>query len=98
MKFFFSLPILSQMSILYFVIINISTFFYFGIDKIKARIAARRVSERTLWALMLLGGSLGALLGMYYFRHKTQKASFQAVVVFILLLQTAMIFLFFAHV
>ncbi|PIY93291.1 MAG: DUF1294 domain-containing protein, partial [Candidatus Magasanikbacteria bacterium CG_4_10_14_0_8_um_filter_32_14] len=60
----------------YFVLINFITFITFGIDKGKAINNNRRVSEKTLWVMSLLGGSLGALLAMKTFRHKTKKLSF----------------------
>lgn len=47
-----------------------------GMDKASARKGGRRISERTLLLTALVGGSLGLLLGMILFRHKTRKASF----------------------
>lgn len=73
--------------VLYGIFISIITFFYFGWDKIRAELGKRRVSERMLWILTLLGGSLGALAGMHFFRHKTKKLSFQAVLVIIFAVQ-----------
>lgn len=68
--------------------INILTFFYFGFDKIQSqREGRRRISERGLWTLSLLGGSPGALLAMKFFRHKTKKISFQLILVVICLIQ-----------
>lgn len=63
------------------------TFFYFGWDKMSAAKDWRRIRERTLWILMILGGSVGGLLGMRIFRHKTRKLSFQVVVAVILMAQ-----------
>ena len=48
------------------------TFTVYGVDKAKARRGAWRVPEKTLFLLPLLGGSVGALLGMLVFRHKTK--------------------------
>ncbi|OGH73998.1 MAG: hypothetical protein A3C90_02175 [Candidatus Magasanikbacteria bacterium RIFCSPHIGHO2_02_FULL_51_14] len=90
---FLSLPLLSQILLVYFIAVNVVSFFYFGLDKLKAELGSRRVSERRLWALALLGGSLGAFLGMNFFRHKTQKASFQAILLLIFLVQIAVVFL-----
>ncbi|MCF6277018.1 MAG: DUF1294 domain-containing protein [Candidatus Magasanikbacteria bacterium] len=86
-KWFLDHTLLAQISIIYLVIINIATFFYFGLDKIKASLAQRRISEKKLWTLSLIGGSLGGLLGMYFFRHKTKKLSFQVVIGIILATQ-----------
>ena len=91
-QYFLQLPILTQILILYLLAINVITFFFFGIDKIKARSGKRRVSEKRLWMLSLIGGSLGALLGMKYFRHKTKKLSFQAGFAVILILQGVLVY------
>ena len=91
---FFDLPTLVQGGILYLVILNITTFFYFGIDKFKAHKKYRRIPEKPLWILSLIGGSPAALLAMKFFRHKTKKNSFQAVIILILALQIGLIFFF----
>jgi uncharacterized membrane protein YsdA (DUF1294 family) len=93
--FFIQLPLLTQIIIGYFVFINILTFFYFGIDKIKARGGKRRVSEKKLWILSLIGGSIGALLGMHYFRHKTKKISFQFILALVIFIQLGIAYLLF---
>jgi uncharacterized membrane protein YsdA (DUF1294 family) len=59
------------------VVYNLVVFIVYGIDKASARANARRVPEKTLLLLALCGGSIGALLGMSFFRHKTRKGSFQ---------------------
>lgn len=69
--------------------INIFSFLLFGFDKWRAHRRGRRVPEMTLYLVTLLGGSLGSLLGMYTFRHKTSKTSFQIVIALILLIQIA---------
>ena len=51
----------------------------YGIDKRRARTGDRRIPEKTLQFLALVGGWPGALLGQQVFRHKTQKLSFQLV-------------------
>jgi uncharacterized membrane protein YsdA (DUF1294 family) len=85
MKWFFELSILVQIFSIYFVVINSITFFAYGFDKMKSRGDGRRTPEKTLWLLTLLGGSPAALLAMHYFRHKTKKLSFQAVLFLLLL-------------
>ena len=77
---------------LWLVLINLVTFLVFGWDKFKAKYkekhpAARRVPERTLFLLAILGGSLGALLGMRVWRHKTLHRSFRVGIPAILALQ-----------
>jgi len=73
--------------IVYFTLINLITFVTFGLDKSKSINNSRRISEKTLWTMSLVGGSLGALLSMKMFRHKTKKLSFQAMMAVILVVQ-----------
>lgn len=61
---------------LYLFVINVCAFLVYGLDKLKAKRSARRIPEKTLFALAFLGGGLGALCGMYIFRHKTKHKSF----------------------
>ncbi len=77
---------------LWLVLINVITFFVFGADKLQARRkekkeSVRRVPEKTLFLLSALGGSVGALLGMRVFRHKTLHKAFRFGVPLILALQ-----------
>jgi uncharacterized membrane protein YsdA (DUF1294 family) len=77
--------------------INIITFAVYNIDKGKARWGKRRVPEKILWTLAILGGSPGALLAMHMFRHKTQKISFQAILSIILALQLLLFYIVFRN-
>lgn len=61
---------------IYVLFINLLAFATFGYDKDCARNGKRRISEKTLFTEAILGGSLGALLGMYIFHHKTRKTRF----------------------
>ena len=70
--------------------INLVTFAVYGADKRRARRGAWRVPERTLFLLPLLGGSVGALLGMRVFHHKTKHWYFVWGVPAILLAQLAL--------
>lgn len=77
---------------IWLVFINVVTFFVFGLDKWKAKRkekkgTVRRVPEKTLLLLAALGGSVGALLGMKVWRHKTLHAAFRFGVPLILVLQ-----------
>src|SRR5882724_8046941 len=54
-------------------------FVAYGLDKRRAILGGRRVPERTLHLLALLGGWPGALLGQRQFRHKTKKVPFRVV-------------------
>ena len=51
-------------------------FLAMGIDKWKAKRGAWRIPEQTLLSLVLLGGGIGGIAGMYTFRHKTKKPRF----------------------
>ncbi len=72
------------------LVINLATFAVYGADKRRARRGAWRVPERTLLLLPLLGGSIGALLGMRVFHHKTKHWYFVWGVPAILLAQLAL--------
>ena len=56
----------------FFGIMSIITFFLYGIDKLKAKLNAWRISEKTLLLFSLFGGGLGGSLAMSLFRHKTR--------------------------
>ena len=58
--------------ILYLILINLAAWGLMGADKYRTRKHAWRIPERTLFAVALLGGSLGAILGMYLWHHKTK--------------------------
>jgi uncharacterized membrane protein YsdA (DUF1294 family) len=73
----------------YLLVINILAFVCYGLDKLKAKRNARRISEHALLLLALVGGSVGAWLGMLVWRHKTKHAKFRWGVPMILLLQVA---------
>lgn len=62
--------------IIYLLIINLLAFLAMGLDKWKAKRDAWRIPEQTLMSLVLLGGGIGGIAGMYTFRHKTKKARF----------------------
>lgn len=71
----------------YLLAINVLSFALMGIDKAKARRNAWRIPEKVLFLAAILGGSVGALVGMALFRHKTKHVSFVIGLPVILLLQ-----------
>ena len=78
--------------LLFLLVMNFITFAAFGIDKWKAKRkekkeSIRRIPEKTLFLLCAFGGSIGALLGMKVFHHKTLHKRFRFGVPAILLLQ-----------
>lgn len=80
--------------ILYILITNIIAFVGYGIDKQKAVKNKWRISENTLIGLALIGGSVGALLGMRCFHHKTRKKKFSVGIPLILILQIGIVLYF----
>ena len=68
---------------------NLIAFTLFGMDKRRARMGLRRLSERTLLLWALAGGTPGAFLGRHVFRHKTRKQPFSALLWLIAAAQAA---------
>ena len=77
----------------YLIVINILTFAVYGIDKWKAKQGSWRISEATLLMLAVIGGTIGALLGMQVWRHKTMHKKFKYGLPLILLAQIVLIYL-----
>ena len=74
---------------IYFIVINILGFASMGDDKRRAIKHYVRIPEATLFAIALVGGSLGSLIGMYVFRHKTKHWYFKWGMPIILILHIA---------
>lgn len=86
------MDVLYKAALAYLAAINLVTFFVYGVDKRKARKGQWRVPEKTLFLLPLLGGSLGGILGMKAFHHKTKHWYFRWGLPAILVLQIAAAF------
>lgn len=71
----------------YLLAINAVTFIVYGIDKYKAKKAKWRISEATLLLLAVLGGSVGAWVGMKVWHHKTMHKKFKYGIPAILIIQ-----------
>lgn len=80
---------MSELLIVYVVAVNTVAFVVYGVDKYKAQKAKWRIRESTLLLLAVIGGSVGAWLGMKIWRHKTRHAKFCYGVPAILLIQLA---------
>jgi uncharacterized membrane protein YsdA (DUF1294 family) len=78
-----------QNFLIYLVIINLIGFLIMGIDKQKAKRKSYRISENTLFFVALIGGSIGAKIGMEVFRHKTHHKKFVYGIPAIIVLQLA---------
>lgn len=77
--------------LLYLAAVNLIAFAAMGLDKWKARRDKWRVRERTLFLWAVLGGSVGGILGMLLFRHKTRHWYFRFGFPVILILQIALL-------
>lgn len=71
--------------------INLLTLIIFGVDKLKAKKEKERIKITTLLLLSGIGGSIGGLIAMYLFRHKTKKSYFAAGIPIIIITQIALI-------
>lgn len=71
---------LMRFIISYIVIVNIIAFVLYGVDKRKAKKNQWRIAESTLILIAFIGGSLGALLGMIVFHHKTKHWKFKILI------------------
>ena len=80
--------------LIYLAVINVVTFFMYGIDKWKAKKSKWRIRETALLGLAVLGGSIGAWLGMKVWHHKTQHKKFRYGVPAIIIIQLALIVYF----
>lgn len=79
--------------LIYLVVINVATFFTYGIDKWKAKRTKWRIREAALLGLAVLGGSIGAWLGMKVWHHKTQHKKFKYGIPIILIAQVIILLL-----
>ena len=82
---------LLHIALIYLAVINVVTFFVYGIDKWKAKKSKWRIRETALLGLAVLGGSVGAWLGMKVWHHKTQHKKFRYGVLAIIIVQLALI-------
>ena len=88
---------LIKLFILYLIVINLITFIIFGVDKRRAIKKRWRIPEKTLFLLAIIGGSLGAEMGMYGFHHKTRHPQFVIGIPLILIVQIILIYFLFLH-
>ena len=82
---------IEQLILIYLIAINVVTFFMYGIDKWKAKRSKWRISEATLLGMAVIGGSIGAWLGMRMWHHKTMHKMFQLGIPLIIVAQIALL-------
>ena len=75
----------------YLFAINIVSFFLYGIDKYKAKKNKWRISEATLLMMAVIGGSIGAWVGMRLWHHKTMHKKFKYGIPIIIILQISLV-------
>ena len=80
--------------LIYILFVNILLFTLMAIDKRRAKLHKWRISEKTLFILAIIGGSIGGILGMYNFRHKTKHLKFKIGFPAIFLFQVIGLYLF----
>ena len=81
---------LVEIILIYLLIINLVAFYLYWNDKRRAKKGRWRIPENTLLLIALIGGSVGALLGMKVFRHKTKHWKFKILVPLFLIMQVAL--------
>ena len=80
-----------QYSMYYLLAINIVSFFLYGIDKYKAKKNKWRISEATLLMMAVIGGSIGAWVGMRLWHHKTMHKKFKYGIPVIMIMQVCLV-------
>ena len=84
------MPSFTRIVFIYLVIINLIAFLLMAMDKSRARKHHWRIPEKTLFLSAILGGSIGAIAGMYTFHHKTRHWYFVIGMPAILILQVVL--------
>lgn len=81
----------------YLLVVNIIAFILFGWDKHRARHQLYRVSEKILFLIALTGGSVGTLIGMYFWHHKTKHLQFTIGIPALMLVQILLYYYNYSH-
>ena len=84
-------PEMMHIILYYLLAVNIATFLLYGIDKYKAKKGRWRISEATLLLMAVIGGSIGAWVGMRIWHHKTMHKKFKYGIPIIIILQVALV-------
>jgi uncharacterized membrane protein YsdA (DUF1294 family) len=78
---------ISMIVLIYLATVNLVAFYLMGKDKKRARTRGSRIPEKTLFLWAIVGGSIGSVVGMQHFRHKTRHMSFKIGMPLIMILQ-----------
>ncbi|MFJ7827021.1 DUF1294 domain-containing protein [Psychrobacillus sp. NPDC096623] len=83
---------MTNVLLMFILIMSIIAFVLMGYDKSQARKQGQRISEKTLWTLAVVGGGIGAYIGMQMFRHKTKHTNFRVGFLMLMILYAFLIF------
>ncbi|SDM75781.1 Uncharacterized membrane protein YsdA, DUF1294 family [Psychrobacillus sp. OK028] len=83
---------MTNVLLMFILIMSIIAFVVMGYDKSQARKQGQRISEKTLWTLAIVGGGIGAYIGMQMFRHKTKHTNFRVGFLMLMILYAFLIF------
>lgn len=61
----------------YFIVLSLLALVMMKVDKTQAQRRGQRIPEKNLWSVAILGGGIGAYIGMMMFRHKTRHTNFR---------------------
>lgn len=86
---------MEYLRIMYVIVINIIGFSIMWIDKRRSKNHKWRVPEKRLWLVAIIGGSIGSIIGMHLFRHKTKHTLFLIGMPLILIIQLILMLLWF---
>lgn len=89
--------ILNVIFLIYLLVVNVIGFIIMGVDKKRAIRGAWRISEASLFFVAFIGGSLGSIIGMQHFRHKTKHWYFKYGMPVILMVQIALLLTHYFH-
>lgn len=68
---------MQTVALIWIALMSVWAFAAMGYDKRQAKLKKRRIPEKNIWLLAILGGGIGAYFGMQLFRHKTRHTSFR---------------------
>ncbi len=88
---------MNEFSIAFLATVNIGSFYYFALDKRKALKHQHRIPEKSLLIMTLAGGTVGSLLAMVLFKHKTRKKSFLLKIFVIMVVQVLILYLIYNY-